>query len=649
MENSAVAERQAKASEFCPPRWLFSLENNGEALMDYSRLDLDGVSGQRAALFAREGEQGPRVARSGHLAVVFDGELYDPGKLAEEAGIAEAPADEAMLLLRCYESRGQSFFPKLRGMFVLIVWDARRGDLFCVRDPLGYYPCFFASSGRNVLISTSARVLLDHPSVSRAVNRFVLLDYFFDIWARREETFFEGIRRVSPGHALRAAKGELTIYRYWNPLPVGDSRRMVGADELGQFESLLARSVNRSLAQGPVGIFLSGGLDSVSVAALASQGCHAFGVDPPHALSLVFPYPEYDESAIQKSVARQLGLTQDLVPLETVSGPNGLFGDIEPLSPAFSSPIQNIWLPAYSRLTTLAKQRGLRTILTGTGGDEWLGVTPLLAADLIRTGHFREVGSLWASVGRFYPVSRAKLGWNLIWVYGFRALLRGGVGRALSNSAPGLLRAATRTRRAKKKPTWMKIEPRLWREFQSRLEESDTDFKPLDDAYGFYFGDILRGLDHPLISMEFEENFENALRLGVPLSHPYLDADLIEMLCAVPPALLLAGGSKGPVRQMLRQRFPELGFEGQKKISVFRALPTSVLGDAWSLWERSGKGKALGELGLTDTARLDGHLGSVLKSGSYLERYLGWRIMAAEQWLRNQIHASSVSKTFVYR
>lgn len=623
------------AADFAPPRWLFSLHDLGESMPGYGRCEIDARPSERAVLFCKTGDEPPQLARLGHLTAIFDGQLYDPDKLVREVGLPATPDNEAQLLLECYRARGESFFPKLRGMFAFVLWDAEQDTLFCVRDPMGYYPCFFAQPDGNFLVSTFAKALLDHPRVSRNVNRLVLLDSFFDIWARHEETFYESVQRISPGHLLRLRNGSVALYRYWNPLPAADGQRLLKKDELGRFEESLARSVDRCLGHGAVGIFLSGGLDSVSVAALATQTSRASGLDSPYALSLVFPYAEYDESAVQRGVAQHLKLPQDLVPLESAAGPSGLFGAVRDLGREFTFPIQNIWLPAYSHLALRAKQRGIRTILTGTGGDEWLGVTPLLAADLIRRCQFGRLYRLWRSIARTTPASGILFAWNLVWVYGLRSLFREGLVGMLDRSAPQLSRSLVRVRRARKKPSWLRVEPRLWRQFLQRLETCDTDFRPLDGPHGYYFGDILRGADHPVVAWEMEENFENARRLGVRLLHPYVDADVVEILCAVPPELLLYGGAtKGLVRELLARGFPGLGFERQKKIVIRRSLPHSVLGEGVHLWKESGNATELSVLGLADAGKLDAYLTSALQSENHRDTFRAWQIISTEHWLR---------------
>src|SRR5262249_2282037 len=133
------------------------------------------------------------------------------------------------------------------------------------------------------------------------------------------------------------------------------------------------------------GIFLSGGLDSISVAAMAADGTRREGRPTPVALSLGFPTPETDEQDVQRSVAATLGLDQDLLGFDEAVRPHGLVRSALEVTRSWPAALLNSWLPAYARLAEFGKRRGVSVILTGSGGDEWLSVSPYLSADLLRS------------------------------------------------------------------------------------------------------------------------------------------------------------------------------------------------------------------------------------------------------------------------
>src|SRR5205823_4157210 len=121
------------------------------------------------------------------------------------------------------------------------------------------------------------------------------------------------------------------------------------------------------------------------------------------------------------------------------------------------------------------------------------------------------------------------------------------------------------------------------------------------DADGIYMREVRRGLDHPVVGLEFEERFENGRDLGAPELHPLLDADLVDFLWRVPPELLDRGGrSKGLVRETLARRFPKLGFERHRKVNATAFFRNQVLSQAEAARHELGGVPALSELGVVD-------------------------------------------------
>ena len=136
---------------------------------------------------------------------------------------------------------------------------------------------------------------------------------------------------------------------------------------------------------GPTGIFLSGGFDSISVAAFATDIARRTAQPDPIALSLAFPDPTCNEEVVQRGVAKGLGIDQVLLSFEEALGGRGLIEAATGLIAEWPVPMLNLWNPAYATLAARGRARGCRVILTGNGGDEWLAVSPFLAADLIKS------------------------------------------------------------------------------------------------------------------------------------------------------------------------------------------------------------------------------------------------------------------------
>lgn len=572
----------------------------------------------------------PAFARGQSMAVVFDGILYNRAELArllpEAAG---REANDAELLLLGYQAWGENLLLKIKGIFALIIWDGDREVLLAVRDPLGLYPLFYAQ-GRNLAMATAIEAIrLSGLPVS--LNRAALADHLRHRWPSKEETFYTEIRRVPPGHVLRAGRGGVQASRYWHPAPPGSPVQWLREDELQDFDASLGEAVNRCLDQGPAGIYLSGGIDSVSVAAVAADNCRSRGLPQPLALSLAFPELGDNEVAIQRGVAAQLHLDQVLLSFdEALGGRDLLTAELE-IGHLWPQPLMNAWLPAYASLAAESRRRGVKVILTGNGGDEWLGVGPFLAADLLRTLDIKGLWHLWRTMRDSFILSLPRMFLNNFWFFGLRPLIAGKAQGLLSKTAPEFWRQCRVKKIEHSWPNWLAPDPGLRQEMRRRTVANLTDLP----TEGFYFEQMQSGLDHQLVSMEHEENFEKGRRLGVRMLHPYWDSDLVKLLYRVPPALLHRGGrNKGLVREMLWRRFPQLGFERQKKVSATSFFCGIMLRHGKNAWSRLGGAKTLAELGIVDAAKLDLTIQSILASGDQRAAHVIRDVLTIEAWVR---------------
>lgn len=622
------------------PSWFVSLaEHPPSEVPFHSSMLLGGSRGPRSlGLFCETGKSRPEVATSADCAVVFEGFLYKTAGLADDLGIAGRFADNASFLLEGYRRWGEKLLGKLRGLFALVLWDSKRDVLVCARDAFGNHPLFFARGERELVLSTSLDSIVHHPAVSTDLNRPAIFNSFFSYMPWLKETFYAHVDRVPPGHAMRVNSGNLEIFRYWDPHPPDDSSLWIKEDELGRFDELLTQAVDRFLELGPTGIYLSGGLDSVSVAAVATDRSVSNSFPRPHALSLIFPHPEADEEQVQRSVAQQLGLSQELVPFDVACGAQGFLESALELSRSLPFPLQNFWLAPYNHLALLGKQHGCRAILTGGGGDEWLGISPLLSADLIRSLDFAGLYELWCGVRRSYRRPMHSIARGLLWSFGVRPLLRDSLVRMLRERSPATLARLRKHNLRRSMPAWRSSDPQLWRELSLRAETIETDRTREPTRYGYYFAEIRLSLDHPLMSWEMEEAFENGKRLGMRFLQPYYDADLAEMLYRTPMALLNRGGrTKGLVRETISRRFPGLGFDRQKKIEIKEFFSQLIRRDGNRVWKQMGGAQALGALDLVDPERVDSFVHTAINSGEHRQAFDAWMVMNMESWLRPRL------------
>lgn len=603
-------------------RWLASLS------------EAAGSAGAMELGLVGEGEGRPPVlAEAADYQVIFDGVLHNREELRRRYAEPErAETNDADLILMGYRRRGEEILREVKGIFALLILDRSRRTFLGVRDPMGVYPLFYAEAGAELLFSTSAESILNHPGVSREVNRAALADNICHRWNDPEETFWAGIKRVPPGHWLRGRAGARQVSRYWDPAPAGTAIKWVREDEIEQFEELLVQAVNRYLGLGPTGIYLSGGLDSVSVAAVAQEQCVGRGLPVPVALSLVFPDIDCNEEAMQRGVAEKLGLPQIIAGLDEAVGEQGLFQASLIASRRLPAPLLNVYHPAYRFLGQAGRQRGCRILLTGGGGDEWLGAGPLYAADMLRELNFAGLYRLWNNLRLSFPISPLRLLRNIIWDYSLRPWL--GVTARRSLPTP-MLRAYQRRRTRQWTLPWIAPEPALQREMAERAERAEQS-QTWTEWDSIYVREMRRALDHPLFCWELEEAFENGRRAGQAILQPFLDADLVDWLYRIPPELLNRGGrSKGILREMAARKFPNLGFERQKKVIATNFFLKTCLLEEAAAWESVGGTPALADLGIVDSKSLAATVSDILTNKQERRAYRIWDVLNSEVWLQS--------------
>ena len=561
--------------------------------------------------------------------VLFDGVLYNRQEIERQCGGGSARMSDAALLLRAWQGWGEDWLRHVKGVFALLAWDGSTGTLTAVRDPLGAYPLFYAPNGSGLLLSTSIEALISRKDVSRALNRAALADHLSHRWPDPHETFFSTVKRVPAGHRLDVGPGHQTVTRYWDPTSPGKPVEWIREDELGRFDELLEAAVARCYRQGKTGIFLSSGLDSISVAATAADGTRREGRPPPIALSLGFPTPETDEQDVQRSVAATLGLDQEFLGFDEAVRPYGLVRSALDVARSWPAPLLNTWLPAYARLGELGKRGGVSVILSGSGGDEWLSVSPYLSADLLRSFDVAGWWRFFHAWKRSFCVSWTEAAVDAFFTYGVRPL----ASRALEAVFKGQWTRQHVRRLMSKTPDWVAPARALRRELRDRVERG---LMPPRPEGGFYLQEIRGGIDHPLMSLELEETFELGRRLGVRMLHPYWDPDLVDMLYRTPPHLLSHDGrSKGVVRERLARRFPGLRFERQKKMRATQFYRSVVQRETATAWRRLSVAHALADLGIVDPVATAREFANIVKKPETGLTYRLWDIVSLETWARS--------------
>ena len=641
--NSApTAAYDDSASRPSHARWLTILSERPASYPNGFQVELIGggeVYRQYLYCAYESGSVPPSYATRVNCTVIIGGTLYNQEDLAKQLSDSSTAFEGTVadLILTAYLRWGKDLLPRLRGPFALVIWDSRDKLLLAVRDPLGSHPLFFAEAPGQVFVSPAIDVLTRQPNVSRDLNRPAMADLLMQRPLAWQDTFFQAVRRIPAGHAICCQQQQVRHYRYWDPAPGGEVN-WTRQEEVERFDEVFDRAVGRCLSFGTTGVFLSGGLDSVSVAAAAIDLCRKQRRPSPLALSLVFPHPETNEEQVQRGVATGLGLPQVVKPFFEATGENGLLRPALAMNKNLTAPLLNAWLPAYAGLAREGSARGCAAIVTGSGGDEWLGVGPFLAADLLRAFDFYGLYRLWRGMRLSYTISGFALARNLVWKYGAKPLLLPPTHRLVKRFAPWALRLRHRASRPHwVPPKWMAPDPTLRRQLQERAEANENGNR---DARGSsYVQAGKESLAHPMVSWEQEELFEVYQRMGMRVLHPFWDADLVDLLFRIPPFELNRGGrSKGLVRDSLARRFPNLGFERQKKVLAVNFYRELVQKDAPGIWRELGGARALKSLGIIDEEGLDEFLKPRLnRPRDARDAHEVLTVLNLESWTRIQV------------
>ena len=308
----------------------------------------------------------PISNEDGSVAVVFNGEIYNHRELREElraAGHLLRTASDTEVLVHLWEDHGPAMLDRLHGMFAICIHDRRTGETFLARDRLGIKPLFWSRSGDTLVFASEPGVLLGHPAVSREVDLDRVLDRFVLQYVPGDATVYRDVRRLPPGQMLRVADGEVRISRWWEiPPDDADPDADVEATAAALRACIDEAVAERTIADVPLGMFLSGGIDStVVLSALArttdaAVKTYTVGFDGPAA---------FDERRYARIAAERFGAEHH----ELVLSAEEIGGWLPRLVERTAEPVTDPALIPTWLLSEFAR-REVTVVLTGEGADE---------------------------------------------------------------------------------------------------------------------------------------------------------------------------------------------------------------------------------------------------------------------------------------
>lgn len=344
---------------------------------------------RRLSIIDLEGGAQPMAAAGGRYQMVFNGEIYNYTELRaelERRGCIFATRSDTEVLLRQFVLDGAAALQRLNGMFAFAIWDRDEQRLFLARDRMGVKPLYYAVRDGELIFASEMKSLLLHPRVNRRLNRLSVSKYFTYGYIPAPHTIFEDIYKLEPGCSMTFDRTGLRKQLYWD-IPLEDhplSERTVDEWAVDVLAILRDAVVKRLRSDVPVGVFLSGGMDSSAVAALAAQASAA----PLHTFSIGFEESSYDESPYARRVAQLFGAEHHHEVLSSERAVKLLPGVLKILDEPFAdASILPTWL--LSQFTA----RSVKVVLGGDGGDElFLGYPAFQAHKLMDRLSFLPTG-----------------------------------------------------------------------------------------------------------------------------------------------------------------------------------------------------------------------------------------------------------------
>ncbi len=561
---------------------------------------------------------GGSVHRRDSLTCAFLGRLANREALALRHGCSR-DAPPAAVAAAAVSELGDDAIAHFRGEFVLVVWDDSREHGIVARDHLGGRTVFLSSSAKRLMFASDLRLLTELMPRQPGVDDAGLMEWLLRGGITRGRTLYEGIRRLPLGSMLVVDGERWHERRYWQPryrAPMKVSREDAAA-ELG---AAIRRSVaSRLQGQEGVGVLLSGGLDSSTVASTAHHLLAGHG-KALSAYSLTFPgHPEVDESEPIDSVASYLRMPKVEMQVE---GGSMLLGGLQHLRTwGVPSPSPNTSFTA--ELQRRAAHDGITLLLDGEGGDELFGADPLLPAHHFRHGRLRAAWRVCAQVPGFgadpphWQVRRA-----------FRVL-------AVRGAVPYWPQRAARRRRAAAAvvPEWFAgpsreafartFDPWAWKRTSAPLWWANLAGTLTDGRETLWVYDCLRqigGLS------------------GIRRAHPFLDLDLVQFVLSLPPEYAYdAHFSRALVRESMRGWLPDAVRRRAGKSTFLPLVKRSLFACDLPLVRRLLERPDAEIRRFVRPAALSGLLDSAA-SGEIASMFgiSAWRLAAAECWLRSQ-------------
>lgn len=471
----------------------------------------------------------PMMNEDGNVVIVYNGEIYNFKELRvelEKNGHIFRSNSDTEVIVHLYEESGVDCVKQLRGMFAFAIWDQRNKRLFLARDRLGVKPLNYTVGQNSFLFASELSALLEDPSVPREPDLASLNDYLAFQYIPAPNTIFKGVYKLPPAHTLIWQDGKITISRYWN-LSYGKKIKIHESEYCQNLLDLFTDSVKvRMISDVPLGVFLSGGIDSSAVTAVMSR----LSGKPVRTFSIGFEDKSFDELRYARLVAEYFNTEHE----EHIIKPDAL-KVLPELIERFGEPFaDSASIPAYY-LSKICRVN-ITVALSGDAGDE------------LFAGYDRYVANKLAVYYCNLPNFFRK---NIFMAYLLRKLPETTAKKDLVHRIRRFITADYRSPE-KRYAYWMSLfnnelkESLYSSEFKNQLKDIDSNAYLLDvyrqSTTGDFidsmlFVDMMTYLPNDLLVKADITSMANSLEVR----SPFLDHKLVDFSAAIPSGLKLRG------------------------------------------------------------------------------------------------------------
>jgi asparagine synthase (glutamine-hydrolysing) len=327
-----------------------------------------GLAMRRLSIIDVQSGHQPLSNEDANIWIVFNGEIYNHQQLRvelEAAGHRYRTKSDTETIVHLYEQYGRDCVNHLRGMFAFAIWDRPKRKLFIARDRLGIKPLYYRYADGVFLFGSEIKTLLAYPGAKAEFNQAGLAQYLAFGYLTGEDSFYAGIKKLLPGHTLELDEGgNISIQQYWDLSVGADTDNKPRSYYVKQYRELLEQCVDSHLMSDvPLGVFLSGGLDSSVIAALTGKSRS----EPIQTFAVGYGEEAFSELPFARQVAKHIGSEHHEVRLSRQeffdSLPSLIWHEDEPI----------VWPSSVSlySVAKLARER-VTVVLTGEGSDETL-------------------------------------------------------------------------------------------------------------------------------------------------------------------------------------------------------------------------------------------------------------------------------------